>query len=252
MTDLQISFCTTCMGRLHHLKHTLPENIQGNFESGVEFVLVDYSSDDGLADWVSTNFAGQIQNGFLVYLRIDGKRRFLPAHAKNVAHRCARGKILCNVDADNYIGIGFASFLREIFASQSGIFVAAAGKRGATGRIAILKSHFNLLGGYNEEMINGYGFEDVDLRRRAKLMGLRPIRIVSPSPYLKVIQHSNFERTVNTGGIDVRTSIRCHRTISRGCINNAIFRVNQHRQFGSAVVTKNFNETLVIGGAPND
>ena len=96
------------MGRLNHLQETLPKNLYGNqgFE-GLEFVLLDYSSRDGLAGWIKARFMPEIKSGLLVYYRAEGYQRFFMAHAKNVAHRLARGEIVCNVDADNLTGWGF-------------------------------------------------------------------------------------------------------------------------------------------------
>ena len=45
----QISFCITCMNRLKHLQETLEKNILDNFlVDEVEFVVLDYNSQDGL------------------------------------------------------------------------------------------------------------------------------------------------------------------------------------------------------------
>lgn len=48
----QISFCITCMNRLKHLQETLEKNILDNFlVDEVEFVVLDYNSQDGLEEW---------------------------------------------------------------------------------------------------------------------------------------------------------------------------------------------------------
>ena len=49
----KISFCTTCKERLRHLKQTLPKNIKDNSNYPfIEFVILDYNSQDGLGDWM--------------------------------------------------------------------------------------------------------------------------------------------------------------------------------------------------------
>ena len=41
------------MNRLYHIRETLPRNVRDNKDYPyVEFVLLDYGSDDGLEDWV--------------------------------------------------------------------------------------------------------------------------------------------------------------------------------------------------------
>ena len=50
----QISFCITCMNRLKHLQETLEKNILDNFlVDEVEFVVLDYNSQDGLEEWIA-------------------------------------------------------------------------------------------------------------------------------------------------------------------------------------------------------
>src|SRR5581483_1771791 len=110
--ETKLSYCTTCKGRLHHLQETLLLNLEfSKHLTGIEFVLLDYSSGDGLGAWVEERFQAQMDSGALVYYRLDHQASFFMAHAKNVAHRLARGEIVCNLDADNYTAIGFSEFL---------------------------------------------------------------------------------------------------------------------------------------------
>lgn len=50
----KISFCITCMNRFKHLQETLERNIHDNYlVDNVEFVVLDYNSEDGLDKWIS-------------------------------------------------------------------------------------------------------------------------------------------------------------------------------------------------------
>ena len=52
----QISFCITCMNRLKHLKN-FEKNILDNFlVDEVEFVVLDYNSQDGLEEWIAQSY----------------------------------------------------------------------------------------------------------------------------------------------------------------------------------------------------
>ena len=63
-----ISFCTTCMGRIHDLAQTLPQNMADNADyPALEFVLLDYNSRDGLEPWVREQLLPHIESGRLVY-----------------------------------------------------------------------------------------------------------------------------------------------------------------------------------------
>ena len=62
----QISFCITCMNRLKHLQETLEKNILDNFlVDEVEFVVLDYNSQDGLEEWIAQSMMKYIEMGIL-------------------------------------------------------------------------------------------------------------------------------------------------------------------------------------------
>ena len=165
----RLSFCITCMGRLHHLRQTLPKNLAWTTHlPEVEFVLLNYSSPDALEDWAKVELAEAIQRGQVVYYRADGFTHFRMAHAKNIAHRLAAGEIVCNLDADNFLGTGFAEFLLETFGSGERIFARSPVSKGTHGRIAFRKADWMALGGYDERVSHGWGFEDQDRIQRAR------------------------------------------------------------------------------------
>ena len=113
-TNLKISFCTTCKGRLEHLKQTLPANIEAcKGYPNTEFVILDYDSRDGLEQWIKDNFQEEIKSGLVRYAKLDGATDFKMAHAKNMVHRLATGDVLCNVDADNFLASGTPEYLIE-------------------------------------------------------------------------------------------------------------------------------------------
>ena len=71
--NYKISFCTTCMGRLHDLKVTLPFNIKDNQDyDDLEFVILDYNSGDNLWDWMKNNMSHEIEIGKVSYYRTTG------------------------------------------------------------------------------------------------------------------------------------------------------------------------------------
>src|SRR4051794_24309230 len=105
---LKLSFCTTCMNRLGHLRETLPRNLIAATGRGpVEFVVLDYNSSDGLAEWTADVLGSHLASGLVRYYRTPRPARFHMSHAKNVAHQLAVGDVVCNLDADNILGSGF-------------------------------------------------------------------------------------------------------------------------------------------------
>ena len=100
-----ISFCTVSMNRCTHIKSTLLKNIEENYIPNVtEFVLLDYNSSDGLEDWVYKNAMYYIDKGILKFYRNNTATFFHRAHARNQCLRLATSDIICNIDADNYMG----------------------------------------------------------------------------------------------------------------------------------------------------
>ena len=210
---MKISFCTTCMGRAHHLKRTLARNLADTVDwvrpDAVEFVVVDWSSPDDLAEWFETDpeLAPYRERGILRLVRVPGQTHFRHSHAKNVAHRAATGDVVCNVDADNFVGPGFASFLRATFVRRRRAVVATSRLdrgltdqryQGCMGRIAMHRTDVDALGGYDEsERFRGWAAEDTDLLMRAVRSRLVPV-LIRDRRFLEVVTHSDLERIALT------------------------------------------------------
>lgn len=196
----KISFCTVCMNRLSHLTDTLPRNLESNSKyENVEFILLDYNSNDGLEDYVKRHFGEYLASGKLIFYKTLTPKYFHRSHSRNLAFKLATGNIICNLDADNYTGDEFATFIDAQFSNKKEIYLTATATKtsyhkGALGRLVIEKKHFETLGGYDENM-RDYGFEDSDFNERLELMGLQPIAI--PNKYLNAVNHGDKTRIEN-------------------------------------------------------
>jgi len=193
-----VTICTVAMNRLHHVRKTLPVNLQQNNNPGINFLLLDYSSEDGLQDYVEKTFHKETNEGRLVYYRYNDAVAFNRCHSRNMAFRLADGDVVCNVDADNYAGPDFGRFVQEAFAKEKDICLTGLDNkwtRDATGKLSVLKSDFLHVSGY-DEYFEGYGFEDYDLVNRLVLHGCTA-RIISDPNYLEAVQHERVERLRN-------------------------------------------------------
>ena len=93
------------MNRLSHLKKTLEKNICDNLVyENLEFILLDYNSTDGLENWAKNDLKNYIEKGILKYYRTSEPNSFHRSHSRNVAMKLASGDIVCNLDADNFLG----------------------------------------------------------------------------------------------------------------------------------------------------
>lgn len=235
------------MGRLHHLSQTLPTNIEWNCGScAAEFVLLDYSSPDGLERWVKEKLTRHLESGVLMFYQLAARREFHMAHAKNLSHKLSRGTILCNVDADNFTGPNFAQYLQARFTGSLPMFLRSAGPRGSRGRIAFRREQFEALGGYDEGLGRGWGYEDGDLCNRAKAWGLEEQFIPMDSPYLRIIRHGKEESTAFYPEKDRRKSQLRHRAVSRKNLDRGELVANKGKPWGAGHVLRNFTDWIDV------
>ncbi len=202
----KISFCTTCMGRLPHLKETLTQNIKDNADNpDVQFVVVNYGAEAETENWIRDTFQAEIKSGLLKYISFPGPKHFQVSHAKNVAHMMGDGEIVCNVDADQFIGKDFARFAIEKFdeARKDGqhiyLRLSTQGthdpeKAQGAGRIAVLKKDFIRMRGYDEHR-RGWTAEDSNLVMRMMLKSMR--HEVIPRDMIHGIVHDDDMRVAN-------------------------------------------------------
>jgi len=195
----KISFCTVTMNRLHHLRETLPVNLVDNTNyPNAEFLILDYNSTDGTEAWIRNNMQPYLDRGRLTYYRTSEPLYFRRAHSRNMAFRLATGDILCNLDADNFTGNNFASFINQEFVQQPNIFLAADTLnrhyfiRDVCGRICFWRNDLVSTGGFDEAM-ECYGDEDIDFLNKLRELG-RAERVILDMSFLKAIPHDNIER----------------------------------------------------------
>lgn len=191
---MRVSLYTTCMGRLHHIRETLPRNLEDNQDfPNVEFVLLDYNSQDGLEQWVFKTMAPAIKSGRLTYWRERASRNFNGPRARNIAACVATGDIVVNVDGDNFTGKGYARKIAGLFEQDPAICVRSPvwASFDVWGRVALRREDFHKLRGY-DETLRGWGYDDVDLINRAHRLKLRVVQYLHPGSC--AIGHANNER----------------------------------------------------------
>lgn len=213
---MKISLVITCSDkkdqnvRLGHLQQTLEQNLRDNpstADMDVEFVLLNYGDKAGLHEWVMAQpfIRNALESGHLVYARTTEPKFFKHAPAKNMGARIAIGDVICNLDADNFTGKGFAQELHNIFMEDINAIAHpsyAVMRRtdptanGFFGRIAMSSRNFYRLGGYDESY-QGWGEEDTNLIHRARMLGLKHVQF-EESSFLGVIPHGDEVRVANT------------------------------------------------------
>lgn len=165
----ELSYCTACKGRLGHLKLCLPPSLADHEDFPVEFVIADYDCPDKCGDWVEQTFPGHPQ---IRVIRTGLQSYFRMAHSKNVAHRRALGRFVCNLDADNAASLEFTKAWLDQLQKEPDIILQDKGSiGGGNGRVALSRANFEKLNGYDERY-EAWGQDDDDLVARAVMMGL--------------------------------------------------------------------------------
>jgi len=211
----KISFITTCCNRAEFVKQTLCKNIENSLSYAddgqnmhgskyVEFILLNWNSPDDLDTFVKENLQVYIDMGLLKYYHTTHPKYFYAARAKNTAHRLATGDILCNIDADNFIGKGFAEYVNKTW-QENGPHVLMVREDmgepdkppwGGCGRLVYGKHHFQNMGGYNEKLTY-YAWDDIDIYLRFKQLYPDAKVIEIPKKYIKIIEHDHDIRISN-------------------------------------------------------
>lgn len=199
---LKLSYCTVCMNRLNHLKVTLPLNLEENEEfHNVQFIVLDYNSQDGLESWIKNTLERYISSGKLVYYKNRDAELFHRSHSRNMAFKLANTDVVCNVDSDNIVTREYTQFVLKHFHANPNILITAdtIGAhyffRDVVGRICCLKKDFGMVQGFDETM-SGYGFEDNDLISRIERLGRQRV-VVEDISLLSAIRHQDADRVKN-------------------------------------------------------
>jgi glycosyltransferase involved in cell wall biosynthesis len=186
-----LSFCITCKNRLWQLERTLAKNLNDNaaLESKIEFVLVDFGSTDGLVDWIKEVFKMELKKGYLKYYFTEQLPNWHASIAKNTAHLFANGRIVTNLDCDNFTGRKGAQFILNCFGHRNAPIMLhqfrGEALDGSFGRISLNKDIFSCIGGYDEEFYP-MGFQDIDLLARLWVSGVQYV----------AVRNSNFNNAI--------------------------------------------------------
>jgi|RhiMetdeSRZDD1v2_1073273.scaffolds.fasta_scaffold07776_11 glycosyltransferase involved in cell wall biosynthesis len=198
----KISLYTVCMNRGHHLKETLPRNISENISyPNLEFVILDYNSQDGIDEWVKENLMNYIEGGLIKYYKTYEPTVFSLSHSKNMALRLTTGDILCQLDADSFSGPDYAHWISSVFNKYGSKAIATTLRPDSIpypnlgGKLAFSKRDVTQARGFDEAMVD-YGMEDIDLVNRLEKIGGARVYIENDE-YLKCIAHSDVERLEN-------------------------------------------------------
>ena len=185
MNKYTINFVTTCKGRLHHIKETLPLLSE---QAEKEIILVDYSCPQNTAKWVGENYK------YVNLVKVESNG-FNASHARNQGAEKVDSDFICFIDADVKIKPGFINWLHENISPYC--FYTPSNNISKDYELwgtVVLPTHaYKHIKGYDENF-SGWGGEDDDLYYRLKSAGFTPLGI--PPHFLEAIKHKDEERVL--------------------------------------------------------
>lgn len=176
-----LSVVVTCMGRLDHLRRTIPALVE--HAPGVEVILVDWSCPDGAGAYAREHWPE------VRVVAIKNRVHFHKSAALNAGARVARAPWLAIFDADM---IASTDFFEEVQARLRPDVLLGLFDERLAGFLVCRREVFDRAGGYDERM-EGWGFEDDDMRRRLLGEGLRLERL--PADAIELVPHGDERRT---------------------------------------------------------
>lgn len=246
---MRISFCTTCMDRLFHLKQTYLKNIE-NMSSypDAEFILLDYGSKDGLEDWVKANLSERISSGRVAYYRTADPKNWVAAHAKNMAQRLASGDILCNLDSDILMPKMFCEYIESVFSQKPAVIMAFEsedpyGNNGCAGMVIARKEHFYSVNGYDENIKDGWGYDDMNFQFRCRMHN--SLELFVPPKVCLCIPHPNEVRTANCIDRNIENTRKQSMDKTERCASDRDYVANRSSSWGVGTVFKNFSNSPI-------
>jgi glycosyltransferase involved in cell wall biosynthesis len=158
----RFSIITTCKGRLHHLKESLPRFLK---QRDTEVIVVDYDCPDGTGDYVRrTHPEAKV-------VAIADAPMFNISHARNLGADAATGDWLAFLDADVMIApktferIAATVKPRSAKSQAPKYYRFGSGDLSLFGSCLVRREDFLAVHGY-DAVIQGYGGEDNDLYAR--------------------------------------------------------------------------------------
>lgn len=203
----KFSIITTCMGRLDHLKQTLPRMLE---QADTEVIVVDWSCPQDTAGHVAKHFpAAKV-------VKVEGKAAFSNWAARNAGAAQATGEYVVFCDADTklrpdalqWIGAritprDFGHFERNA-TTQFNTTNLRLGFNQLRGFHVLQRAIFNRFGGY-DDILKGYAAgADTDLEVRLSIFGFKRL-VLDPSLVEEVVEHGNEDRFRNHK-IPIKTS----------------------------------------------
>lgn len=164
-----VSIVIPCHARLEHLKDCLPA-VLAQTHKRIEVVVVDYACPEHCGDWTYS-----LDDQRLKVVSVSDVEWNASA-ARNAGIREATGEAVWLLDCDTQPAPEWLETNLPSLAAGTYVY--------SPGSILVTMDNLRNVGGFNELLVHGWGWEDVDLFNRLHATGLRRVdgQSVNPKP----------------------------------------------------------------------
>lgn len=162
-----ISYCIPVMNRGDDLRGTLGQNLEENaaFRAEIEFIVMFYDDDRTTHDWIRTDFADALADGYLRMIVAGPLDGWHFGKAKNGFRDHLRGAVYSSLDGDNFVTTEETRQLRDTHAAHPEGFVfhhfTGTWGDGSSGRVSLPRRLYRRVG-YDGRMLPRQ-FDEIDL-----------------------------------------------------------------------------------------
>lgn len=178
-----ITFVVPCMGRLEHIKKTVPQLI-GHFPT----VVVDWSCPDKTAAWVRESVPDA------TVVEIQGKKHFDLSGARNAGAAVVNTPLIGFIDADTIPAHNFSDVIVKNWTTGSYLAMPDMPGPGYGGLVICTVDDFKKAGRW-DETAKGYGWEDIAFKGALIKSGVE--KKILPRNCIAHIEHDDKLRTAN-------------------------------------------------------
>jgi len=159
----RVSLCTYSKNRIFHTMKSIRRAIE---VLGVddELIFVDYSDPNDIGKWVASLGDPRIK-----VVKVNDRKFYNPAHARNCAGINASREILAFMDIDNLITHELIEEIRGL--KKYEFYSYSDGTDHTAGFIVLWRDDYIEINGY-EEALAGWGYEDVSMKNSLSIMGI--------------------------------------------------------------------------------
>ena len=198
-TSPPITVITRCMGRLDHLRESLPLWILQTCRPA-EIILVAYGKDEPSATWCENTYPS------VRVIRCPQQTHWNDGHTRNIGASAARTKLLFFADADFLPDENCLHRASNAYRAGIDLWIQAEPQHehiARHGSCLATKQTWQHLRGYDESN-PGWGWTDVDFYRRAESLAVP----TGHNWIWRSIPHTNESRSENCGTKDFTTNSR--------------------------------------------